>query len=181
LPRRYRVETYSGSIIDAEISDEDKNFIKIKLPGIEGEVKVRVKKIIDDKIAIIEVGNNKYKVILDDDKILINDETAMINKVIELIPIGLRTEYAGKKQVLKSKKGEIRAPLSGKIVEIKVKPGDKVSFGTVVALMESMKMITEIKSDVDGIVEEVLVEPGKAVNRGTLILRIKPLSKGKNK
>ncbi len=177
MPRRYRVETYSGSIIDAEIIDADKNSIKIKLPGVEGEVKVKVRKIIDDRMAIIEVGNEMYKVILDDDKILINDEAAMINKVIELIPIGLKTEYTGKKQVLKSKKGEIRAPLSGKIVEIKVKPGDRVSFGTVVALMESMKMITEIKSDVDGVVEEVLVDPGRAVNRGTLILRIKPLGR----
>ncbi|ABN70517.1 biotin/lipoyl attachment domain-containing protein [Staphylothermus marinus F1] len=175
MPRRYRVETYSGDIIVAEIIDSDKQEIIVKLPGLEGEIKARIKKIVDENTILVEIDNKIYRVYMSSDGVLIDDEVSLINRIIELIPIGLKSSYSEKKTTTITRKGEIRAPLSGKVIDIKVKPGDKVSFGDVIALMESMKMVTEIKSDVDGIVEEVLVEKGKAVNKGTLIMRIKPL------
>lgn len=177
MPRKYRVETYSGDTIDAEITDAGKQEVIVKLPGLKGVIKVKIKKIVDENTVLVEIDNEIYRVYMDDNSILINDETSLINRVIELIPIGLKSDYTQKKTLTISKKGEIRAPLSGKIIDIKVRPGDKVSFGDVVALMESMKMVTEIKSDVDGVVEEVFVEKGKAVNKGTLIMRIKPFDK----
>ncbi|ADI32127.1 biotin/lipoyl attachment domain-containing protein [Staphylothermus hellenicus DSM 12710] len=177
MPRRYRVETYSGDMIVAEIIDNGKQEVIVKLPGLKGEIKARIKKIVDENTILVEINDKIYRVYMSGDGILINDEVSLINKIIELIPIGLKSSYSEKKITTIIRKGEIRAPLSGKIIDIKVKPGDKVSFGDVVALMESMKMVTEIKSDVDGIVEEVLIEKGKAVNKGTLIMRIKPLEK----
>lgn len=175
MPRRYRVETYSGDMIVAEIIDNGKQEVIVKLPGLKGEIKARIKKIVDENTILVEIDNKIYRVYMSSDGVLIDDEVSLINRIIELIPIGLKSSYSEKKTTTITRKGEIRAPLSGKVIDIKVKPGDKVSFGDVIALMESMKMVTEIKSDVDGIVEEVLVEKGKAVNKGTLIMRIKPL------
>lgn len=47
-----------------------------------------------------------------------------------------------------------------------VQVGDKVEKGTVLGIVEAMKLMNEIESDFDGIVEEVLVENGAAVEYG---------------
>jgi len=47
-----------------------------------------------------------------------------------------------------------------------VQVGDKVEKGTVLGIVEAMKLMNEIESDFDGIVEEVLVENGAEVEYG---------------
>jgi biotin carboxyl carrier protein len=59
--------------------------------------------------------------------------------------------------------GTVCAPLCGLVVEVRVAPGDVVSAGQVLVVVESMKMENEICADRDGRVEEVLVEKGAAV------------------
>lgn len=173
MPKRYRVETYSGDVVEAEVVDLDKNTVAVRLVGGEGEMKVVIEKFVDDNTVLVNVNNNIYRVKIIDEGVFINDETSLISKIIELIPIGTIGGRKAKKTMLVHRKGEIRAPLSGKILDVKVKPGDRVSVGDVLVLMESMKMVTEVKSDINGVVEEVLIEPGKAVAKGTLLIKIK--------
>ena len=54
-----------------------------------------------------------------------------------------------------------------------VKVGDKVRQGTVLCLIEAMKMMNEITADTDGIIEEVCVENGQVVDFGKELFRIK--------
>jgi biotin carboxyl carrier protein len=54
-------------------------------------------------------------------------------------------------------KGVIAAHLPGLILEILVKPGDKVIVGDVVIKMEAMKMVNEVRSQIEGTVKDVLV------------------------
>lgn len=181
LPKRYRVETHSGDVVEAEAVDLDKNTVAVRLIGGEGEIKVVIEKFVDDNTVLVNVNNNIYRVKISGEGVFINDETALVSKIIELIPIGTVSGGKAKKTMLIHRKGEIRAPLSGKILDVKVKPGDKVGVGDVLVLMESMKMVTEVKSDIDGVVEEVLVEPGKAVTKGTLLIKIKVIEEKKSK
>jgi biotin carboxyl carrier protein len=51
----------------------------------------------------------------------------------------------------------IYAHLPGLIIDILVKPGDKVNPGDLVIKMEAMKMVNEIKAKTGGVVREVLV------------------------
>ena len=51
----------------------------------------------------------------------------------------------------------ISAPMFGRIVDIKVKPGQKVKKGDTVLVYEAMKMENDIESDIEGIVKRVLV------------------------
>ncbi|MGN0700048.1 MAG: biotin/lipoyl-containing protein, partial [Oscillospiraceae bacterium] len=44
------------------------------------------------------------------------------------------------------------APMRGTIVDVKVKVGDKISNGTVIAVLEAMKMENDIVSDKEGTV-----------------------------
>jgi len=67
---------------------------------------------------------------------------------------------------------KIEAPMSGIISEIKVNPGEKVEKGKVVAILEAMKMETEIFSPVDGIVGDIYKEKGSEVNLGDIILTL---------
>ncbi len=66
----------------------------------------------------------------------------------------------------------INAPMRGTIVDVKVKVGDKVSNGTVVAVLEAMKMENDIVSDKEGTVAAILVNKGDAVETGAPVVTI---------
>ncbi|MEM0092772.1 MAG: biotin/lipoyl-containing protein [Thermofilum sp.] len=71
-----------------------------------------------------------------------------------------------------SGRGVVRAPITGRVAELKVHKGATVHRGDPLVLIESMKTIVEVKSDVDGVVEDVMVEQGAAVKQGDPLLRI---------
>ncbi len=54
-----------------------------------------------------------------------------------------------------------------------VKVGDTVKQGTVLCLIEAMKMMNEITADCDGVIEEVCVENGQVVDFGKELFRIR--------
>lgn len=66
----------------------------------------------------------------------------------------------------------IKAPISGLIMDIKVKVGDNVLAGQTVATMEAMKMENNLISNLDGTVKEILVQKGAEVTTGEVIMII---------
>lgn len=70
--------------------------------------------------------------------------------------------------------GDVASPISGKIVNIKVKPGDEVKEGDVLFVVEAMKMENEVHSPISGVVQEVLAQVGETVNPDEVVVRIKP-------
>jgi acetyl/propionyl-CoA carboxylase alpha subunit len=65
--------------------------------------------------------------------------------------------------------GEVRAPMAGKVLEVKVSPGDLVEEGAVLAVVESMKMQMEVKAPLRGRVEKVLVNEGEVLDGPELL------------
>ncbi len=63
----------------------------------------------------------------------------------------------------------VEAPVPGKILKVLVQPGQKVTKGTVIITLESMKMELEIYPPKDGIVKEIRVKPGDFVNAGDVL------------
>jgi biotin carboxyl carrier protein len=55
------------------------------------------------------------------------------------------------------------APLPGTVVEVFVKPGDKVEAGKVLLIIEAMKMKNSIRSTWSGTIGEVLIGTGQTV------------------
>lgn len=53
-----------------------------------------------------------------------------------------------------------------------VKVGDKVEKGTVVCIIEAMKVMNEVKANTSGIISEVLVESSHPVEFGTKLFRV---------
>jgi biotin carboxyl carrier protein len=66
----------------------------------------------------------------------------------------------------------IKAFMPGKIVKVRVGPGDKVAAGDGLLIMEAMKMENEIKCRRPGTVRAVHVAPGQTVDKGTLLIEI---------
>ena len=52
------------------------------------------------------------------------------------------------------------APMGGTVMQIRVKPGDKVKKGDVVLVYEAMKMENDLLCDMEGVVKQVLVNEG---------------------
>jgi len=68
--------------------------------------------------------------------------------------------------------GAIVAPMTGKIVSVKVKKGEQVKAGQVVCVVEAMKMQNEIATSKGGVVKEVYVSEGSSVSEGEPLLII---------
>ena len=64
----------------------------------------------------------------------------------------------------------ILAPIAGKVLDIKVKVGDYVKKGQVVAIIEAMKLENEIPASAEGKVVEVKVSKGSAVNNKDVLI-----------
>jgi biotin carboxyl carrier protein len=60
------------------------------------------------------------------------------------------------------------------MISIDVQPGDRVTTGQPVAVIESMKMEQTIASPRDGTVRAVTVEPGDTVAYGQTLIEFEP-------
>jgi acetyl-CoA carboxylase biotin carboxyl carrier protein len=66
----------------------------------------------------------------------------------------------------------IKAHITGTVWKIEVKVGDKVEEGTVVAILESMKMEMPVESELDGKVSRILCKEGQAVTEGEPLVEL---------
>ena len=64
----------------------------------------------------------------------------------------------------------VEAPMPGKVLDVKVTAGQAVKYGDVVAIMEAMKMETEIVAPADGTVSQILVKAGDPVDTGAAMV-----------
>ena len=69
---------------------------------------------------------------------------------------------------------EVRAQIPGRVVEIRVAPGDVVAAGATLLVLEAMKMQNEIRSDSQARVETVECTAGQTVEAGALLIRLEP-------
>lgn len=66
----------------------------------------------------------------------------------------------------------IRSTMAGTVWKILVKPGDQVSAGEDVVILESMKMEIPIAAETSGTVKVVNVSEGDFVNDGDLVVEL---------
>jgi propionyl-CoA carboxylase alpha chain len=66
--------------------------------------------------------------------------------------------------------GGFSAPMPGKVVEVRVADGDRVTAGATLLILEAMKMEHHVTAPADGLVQEVLVAVGSQVETGATLL-----------
>lgn len=111
----------------------------------------------------VSVNGKKYAVKVEGDKAVVNGKSYDIN-----VKAGMETASA-------SSSGEgtpIKTGLPGNVLRLLVSEGDSVAEGDVVAVIEAMKMETEIKSTVAGTVKSIEVEAGDKVQAGQVLVTV---------
>lgn len=71
----------------------------------------------------------------------------------------------------------IIAPITGVIMEIRKKAGNRVKAGDTLLILEAMKMENEILTPGSGVVEEIRVKEGQKVKTGAPLVVITPSGK----
>lgn len=67
---------------------------------------------------------------------------------------------------------QVKAHITGNVWKILVKPGDRVSEGDTLVILESMKMEIPIDAEDDGTVGEIVIKEGQSVTEGDLVLNL---------
>ncbi|KAL7875890.1 hypothetical protein AOLI_G00108530 [Acnodon oligacanthus] len=75
-------------------------------------------------------------------------------------------------KALKDVRGQVGAPMPGKVVEVKVKQGQKVEKGQPLCVLSAMKMETVVNSPLSGTVAKVHVKADSSLEGDDLILEI---------
>ena len=146
----------------------------------------------------LEVNGTTYEVKIQGDKIIINEKTIDLTKIKEneividskrfcldfyersgmgneskqqsfLIINGMAYTIS-KINVDQETIQELRAPMSGNIVDIYVQSGSYVKRGQSLLVLEAMKMHNEIKSPRDGKIIDILFNKQQPVKAGEIIL-----------
>jgi len=65
---------------------------------------------------------------------------------------------------------EITAPMGGKVIDIKVNPGDTVNEGDEVMIIEAMKMELPVVSSESGTVKEIKCKKGDAIEADAVLV-----------
>lgn len=74
-----------------------------------------------------------------------------------------------------------RGDWSGRVINIFVKPGARVSRGEPLAEIEIEKAVLVIESPYEGVVKEVLVSPGENVSPGKGLVKVEILGESETK
>ncbi len=134
---------------------------KFKINGNLYEVEVQS---VEGKIAELEVNGTHYQVELE--KEVQKQKTPTIVKKTAPPPKETKPLTSDKKF------SQIKAPLPGNILNIKVKEGDEVKKGDVLLVMEAMKMENNVLADVEGMVKSLKVSEGDAVLQNDILIEI---------
>lgn len=67
---------------------------------------------------------------------------------------------------------EVKAPMPGTILKVSVSPGQSISQGDTLVVLEAMKMENEVVAPADGVVDDILVSANDRVESDQLLLTI---------
>ena len=118
---------------------------------------------VDESGIDVEVGSHRFfaQVTRADDQILINMPFGDLDALI--VPRFLEPGN-------EVPEGGLVAPMPGKVIEVKVKKGDKVKAGDTLIIIEAMKMEHSIKATENGKVTKLMVSLNQQVDNGATLL-----------
>jgi biotin carboxyl carrier protein len=95
-------------------------------------------------------------------------QTIALNGV--LYETALTRKYAQRKPYVPKDPKRLTAIIPGLILEVLVKPGDRVACGQGLLVLEAMKMQNRIAAHDGAVVKAVHVAPGETVTKGQLLV-----------
>ncbi len=138
--------------------------LSLELPG--GAVEANVRRADDGRLAI-RLGNDTFTAAVvrraagdgGIDYTLFADGGSQRLRLVDPLDV---TQY----EAVATGEGSVRSPLPGKIIDLRVKPGDTVSRGQPLLVLEAMKMEHTLAAPADGKVKSVRYAVGEQVPEG---------------
>ncbi|MFQ5797458.1 MAG: biotin/lipoyl-containing protein [Bacteroidota bacterium] len=128
---------------------------------------------IDPGVFVVRLNSRNYRVLLESG----DGELMHVRVLGRSYSVHLQSEFhrrlelASRGASATHAKTEVRAPMAGLIVGVRVQAGDRVQPGSTLLILEAMKMENEIRSVHDGNVVEVRVREGSAVEKGEILVK----------
>ena len=105
----------------------------------------------DEKSFLISINGNKYQ-------LQVKDKFDALLKSL------------GMDNLNANKVNEVKAPMPGLVLDVRVAEGDTVKKGDPILVLEAMKMENIIKSPTDGIIKKINVKKGVAVEKNQVLI-----------
>lgn len=149
--------------------DERTLVVELLQDGLELEKAFRLK--VGDRAYSVElgsVGRDKPVQIRVEEATFKTEVKTPVTKTAVTAFAPTRTVTPARKGLARNQvaEGAVTAPMTGKIVSVKVKKGDQVKQNQVLCVIEAMKMENEIAAAKAGTVREVNVSDGSSVSEG---------------
>ena len=100
--------------------------------------------------------------------------TIKVNGVVQTVTLkdkfDLLLEKMGMSSANASKINNIKAPMTGLIIDLKIKPGDTVNAGDALLILEAMKMENVLKSPGSGTIKTIKIKKGDSVEKGQILI-----------
>ena len=112
------------------------------------------------KVYKVKVNGKVYEVELES----VSESAAHIEA-----PVAAAPQAAAPAPVASGEGQELKAPMAGTILDVKVKVGQSINAGDVVCILEAMKLENEVVASTSGVVKAVAVSKGQAVQLDELI------------
>jgi pyruvate carboxylase subunit B len=135
---------------------------------VNGEaLDVKVRRLNEQGLYLLQQGNRQLEIVMKPrDQ---NQVSVVVDRRHMTVQV---TRGEGQRVKKATTGGALSAPMPGTVIEIRVKEGQTVEKGDVIAVMESMKMQMEIRSPVKGVIKKVLTRPGTKVDKGTALAQV---------
>lgn len=65
---------------------------------------------------------------------------------------------------------DLKAPMPGLVLDIKVSPGETIKKGQAILVLEAMKMENVLKAENDAVIKSIMCEKGQAVEKGQILI-----------
>lgn len=181
--KQYKVEVEKKSLLSFTVKMNDKAYVVEVSEKPDFGLSIQVK--VDGKSYTVSLGKAEKALPI---SVTVNDTTFKAEaktllsalavagrKTAEFAPVKTLSVKAGLRKPLPRavvEEGVVTAPMTGKIVKVKVRQGGKVKEGDIVCVLEAMKMENEIAAPKGGVVKEVHVSEGTPVSEGDVLVEI---------
>ena len=118
---------------------------------------------------IVENRSYDFDVVRDGEETVVASRTG--SKRLTLVDSARRAHGTAKRREVTGRV-EIKATMPGRVINVLVAPGDDVTEGQGIVVVEAMKLENELKSPKAGKVQEVKVVAGQTVEKGELMIVI---------
>ena len=113
------------------------------------------------EVAVVRLGDGNYSV-----------DWRGRSFAVELVDPLTHLAESARGEAGKQGKKVVKAYMPGRVVEVRVQPGDRVEAGQPMIVLEAMKMQNEIQAERAGLVSRVFVTAGEAAEGGDPLVEV---------